>query len=105
MNTNLHECLRPFIQTQLGSHCTPVAQISNLLYRSASSLRGSQQSSACQNSERPADWKSAIQQVWKPLRRHVLIVALSLLTSGCQHEQTTRSTASPSGAEAAKTST
>ena len=106
MNANLHECLRRFIQTRLGSHCAPVAQISNLLYRSASSLRGSQQSSACQNSERPADWKSAIQQVWKPaLRRHALIVALSLLTAGCQHEQTSRSTPSPSGTEAGKTST
>src|SRR5260370_13813964 len=35
----------------------------------------------------------------------VTMLAFLLLTAGCQHEQTTRSTASPSSAEAAKTST
>jgi len=40
-----------------------VAQVSNLLYRRASSLRAVEYLADSRLVERPADWKSAIQQV------------------------------------------
>jgi len=40
-----------------------VAQVSNLLYRRASSLRAVEYLTDSRLVERPADWKSAIQQV------------------------------------------
>jgi hypothetical protein len=40
-----------------------VAQVSNLPYRSASSLRGVENSNEHRSVRKPADWKSAIVQV------------------------------------------
>src|SRR5437867_13187665 len=58
MNTNKLESKK-----STATRCSLVAQVSNLLYRRASSLRAVRTVSRARRLGRSADWKSAIQQV------------------------------------------